>query len=294
MDVQKLTKIIHQQLILDDISFSLPKGEIVGLVGRNGTGKTTLLRTLAGQYISEKGEIIIEGSNILTSPMFKEEIFYIDEKANFFASYTLDQLYRFYSYVYPQFDHIMYQELMSTHHLQRTMRFKSISKGMQGLFKMILAISSKASYLLLDEPFDGLDIIVRKEVIALLVGYIEETGNTALIASHDLSELDHLVDRVFFLKGAALSLGYELEKTKEQARKLQLVFKQKTIPDYIKQHTTILSIQGRVVVVLLDHYTPEVFAELQALEPLLIEELPLSLEDLFIAKLGENQKGVRG
>lgn len=291
MDVQNLTKRIHQKIILDDISFSLPKGEIVGLVGRNGTGKTTLLRTLAGQYLADEGEVWIQGTNIFVSPMFKEEIFYIDEKANFFASYTLGQLATFYRSVYPQFDEIYYQQLMKRYELTKVMRFKAISKGMQGLFKMILAIASRATYLLLDEPFDGLDVIIRKEVIGLLVGYIEESGHTALIASHDLDELDHLVDRVFFLNGATLSLGYELEQTKAQARKLQLVFKTKKVPTLLTEQTTILSVQGRVIVVLVERYTEEFAQKIKVLEPLLVEELPLNLEDLFMANVHSMQKG---
>lgn len=291
MDVQKLTKRIHQKIILDDISFSLPKGEIVGLVGRNGTGKTTLLRTLAGQYLADEGEVWIQGTNIFVSPMFKEEIFYIDEKANFFASYTLGQLATFYRSVYPQFDEIYYQQLMKRYELTKLMRFKAISKGMQGLFKMILAIASRATYLLLDEPFDGLDVIIRKEVIGLLVGYIEESGHTALIASHDLDELDHLVDRVFFLNGATLSSGYELEQTKAQARKLQLVFKTKKVPTLLTEQTTILSVQGRVIVVLVERYTEEFAQKIKVLEPLLVEELPLNLEDLFMANVHSMQKG---
>lgn len=291
MDVQKLTKRIHQKIILDDISFSLPKGEIVGLVGRNGTGKTTLLRTLAGQYLADEGEVWIQGTNIFVSPMFKEEIFYIDEKANFFASYTLGQLATFYRSVYPQFDEIYYQQLMKRYELTKVMRFKAVSKGMQGLFKMILAIASRATYLLLDEPFDGLDVIIRKEVIGLLVGYIEESGHTALIASHDLDELDHLVDRVFFLNGATLSLGYELEQTKAQARKLQLVFKTKKVPTLLTEQTTILSVQGRVIVVLVERYTEEFAQKIKMLEPLLVEELPLNLEDLFMANVHSMQKG---
>lgn len=291
MDVQKLTKRIHQKIILDDISFSLPKGEIVGLVGRNGTGKTTLLRTLAGQYLADEGEVWIQGTNIFVSPMFKEEIFYIDEKANFFASYTLGQLATFYRSVYPQFDEIYYQQLMKRYELTKVMRFKAISKGMQGLFKMILAIASRATYLLLDEPFDGLDVIIRKEVIGLLVGYIEESGHTALIASHDLDELDHLVDRVFFLNGATLSSGYELEQTKAQARKLQLVFKTKKVPTLLTEQTTILSVQGRVIVVLVERYTEEFAQKIKVLEPLLVEELPLNLEDLFMANVHSMQKG---
>lgn len=291
MEIKQLTKHIDKQLILEDITFSLKQGELVGLVGRNGTGKTTLLRTLAGQYLPDKGEILIQHTDILRSPMFKEEVFYIDEKANFFANYTLDHLAQFYAAVYPQFDQHRYQTLMEQYELTSVMRFKAISKGMQGLFKMILSIASNATYLLLDEPFDGLDVIVRKEVIGLLVSYIEESGHTALIASHDLGELDALVDRVFFLKGARLSAGYELEQTKETARKLQLVFKTKQIPTVLKEHTTILSIQGRVIVVLVEQYTEQFAQQLQDLEPLVIEELPLNLEDLFFAKLNPSLKG---
>jgi ABC-2 type transport system ATP-binding protein len=169
-----------------------------------------------------------------------------------------------------------------------------MSKGMQGLFQMILAISSNAKYLLLDEPFDGLDVIVRKKVIRLLLENLSEGRRTALIASHNLNELENIIDRALLLKGSTLSRDYRLEDLREHAKKIQMVFKTKKVPEIIKQNSKALDFQGRVVTALFENFTVELESQIKDLEPLVFEELPLTLEDLFEANLSQESlvKGV--
>lgn len=295
MKVNNLQKMIDGQVILEEINFSLNPQEIVGLVGRNGSGKTTLFRTLAGHYLLDGGEVTIAGMDLAKAVEQKTQLFYIDELDNFLKYYSLKKINEFYRLAYPKFDQDRYLALLKENEFHQRMTYRRLSKGMQGLYQMILAISSEANYLLLDEPFDGLDVIVRKKVIALLLDHLATHENCSImIASHNLVELEGIIDRVLLLKGKSIVKDYSLEQMREHARKLQLVFRRKGVPAFVKEQAKLLSIQGRVVTVIFEEYTPELADQLKALEPVVMEELPLSLEDLFEANLRQEKMGSQG
>lgn len=292
MKIQKLTKTIDQQMILAGIDFELPLGEIVGLIGRNGSGKTTLFRTISGYYLADSGEVEIDGQKLSADPALREQIFYIDEMDNILKPYSLAKLGRFYRDLYPNFDFDRFIELVTKQELPIKRSYRSMSKGMQGLFQMILALCSNAPYMILDEPFDGLDVIVRKNVIRLLLESMADGKRTAIISSHNLKELENLVDRVLILKENKIQQDYLLEELREQSRKIQLVLKNKKIPAFIKENSKLLQLQGRVLVVVFDHYTKELEEQIRQLEPLIFEELPLTLEDVFEANLKKQSDDV--
>ncbi|WP_195516241.1 ATP-binding cassette domain-containing protein [Enterococcus dispar] len=289
MKISQLKKIIGTKTVLTDIDFSLNENEIIGLIGRNGSGKTTLFRTIAGNYLPDAGEITINGQNIARNSQLKSEIFYIDELDNFLKYYSFQAINEFYRAAYPKFDQDLYLQLLKEHGLNSKMLYRKASKGIQGLYQMILAIASNAKYLLLDEPFDGLDIIVRKKVIGLLLTHLTANKRCALIASHNLQELEGLIDRALLLKGQTITKDYTLENMRENARKIQLVFRARQVPPIIKENSKLITIQGRVIVAVFENYTAELAAIIKSYDPLVFEELPLSLEDLFEANLKNEQ-----
>lgn len=289
MKVQNLSKIIDQKEILRDIQFELTIGEIVGLVGRNGSGKTTLFRTLNNHYLADSGEIILQGTNLLEDPQYKNELFFIDEKENFFNPYSLKKIAAFYQLSYPKFDLDFFTKLIHAYQLPLNRSYQRLSKGMQKLFLLILAMSSKATYIFLDEPFDGLDVLVKKQMIELLLDAVGNQPISILISSHQLNELEPIIDRVMLLSQHTITQDYQLEALREHARKLQLVFKSKEIPEIVKQNSKAISIQGRVIVALFENYSDELAEKIKALEPLVMEELPIQLTDVFQANL-RNEK----
>lgn len=291
MIVKQLTKTIDHRSVLKDIEFELSESEIVGLVGRNGSGKTTLLRVLAGQYLPDTGDITIDQKSVIQHPIVKQEIFFIDEKENFLRTYSLQKIAKFYQIAYPKFNQLLFSDLVKKHEFSLKQNYRQLSKGQQALFQIILAVCSNARYLLLDEPFDGLDVIVKKEVIGLLMEHLGEHSRTALISSHNLTELENLVDRVLLLKNQSIIKDYRLEEMRENAKKLQLVFKTKKVPSVVKENSKMLDFQGRVVTVVFEHFSEELEAAIKEFDPLVYEELPLSLEDLFEANLKQHRKG---
>ncbi|MBX8938545.1 ABC transporter ATP-binding protein [Enterococcus gilvus] len=291
MIVKQLTKTIDHRSVLKDIEFELSESEIVGLVGRNGSGKTTLLRVLAGQSLPETGDITIDQKTVFQHPIVKQEIFFIDEKENFLRTYSLQKIAKFYQIAYPKFNQLLFSDLVKKHEFSLNQNYRQLSKGQQALFQIILAVCSNARYLLLDEPFDGLDVIVKKEVIGLLMEHLGEHSRTALISSHNLTELENLVDRVLLLKDQSIIKDYRLEEMRENAKKLQLVFKTKKVPSVVKENSKMLDFQGRVVTVVFEHFSEKLEAAIKEFDPLVYEELPLSLEDLFEANLKQHRKG---
>ncbi|MCZ2493549.1 ABC transporter ATP-binding protein [Dellaglioa carnosa] len=288
-EIKGLSEKIGDKDILKDINISLVLGEIVGLIGRNGVGKTTLFRSIAGQYIPDAGDILIDDQWIKEDLTLKEKLFYLDTQNNFFDSYTIDKIADFYELAYQTFDREKYNNWVIEYDLPRQTKYRQFSKGMQGLFNIVLAFSTGAPYVILDEPLDGLDVIVRKQVFQIIIDAVSEDQRGVLISSHNLEELDRLIDRAIVLKGSHIVSDYRLEDTRSEARKVQLVFKSKEIPTFVKENSRAISIQGRVVVVLFEHYSAELEAQIQAEDPALFEELPLTLEDLFRASISAKE-----
>jgi len=288
LEVKALSKQINGQSIIDDISFKWAPGEIIGLVGRNGVGKTTLFRTMMNHYVPDRGEVVVDDQNLAQVSVKQREVFFLDTQYNFLSNYSLKELPDFFGIVYPQFDRQRYTELLRHFDLNAGSQYRRLSKGMRALVNVILALTSNATYLILDEPFDGLDVIVRENIATMVIDEVADQQKGFLISSHDLNELDGLSDRVLLLKESKLVHDYNLEDVRASAKKIQLVLRDKTIPDVLKAHSQLIRVSGRVLVVVITDYTDAIDQQLRALDPVLLEELPLTLEDLFRANLAHD------
>lgn len=288
LQVTGLSKQIDGKQIIQGVSFGWAPGEIIGLVGRNGVGKTTLFRTLMNHYVAEAGHVSVDGDDIRQVPQRQQQLFFIDTQYNFLGTYRLWELPRFFGTVYPQFDTQRFTALIDQFKLNANSQYRRLSKGMRALVNLILALTSNATYIILDEPFDGLDVIVRENIATMVIDEVADQKKGFLISSHDLNELDGLSDRVLLLKDSQLVRDYNLEEIRAKAKKIQLVLNDKVIPEVLKQNSQLIRVSGRVLVVVITDYTPAIDQELKALKPVLFEELPLTLEDLFRANLAHD------
>ena len=283
--VNHLEKKIDEKQVLADISFELNPGEILGIVGRNGVGKTTLFRTMMNHYLPDNGSVAIDGEAITDSRDKFAQIFYLDQSTNPIYQSTPIKIGKYYQILYPNFDMNKYNQLLEKYQLPTKRSYRQFSKGMQGLFNIILGICSNAEFLILDEPFDGLDIIVKKQVLRLLLNEVGLSNRGILVSSHNLVELETLLDRALILKDGEIVNEYNLEEVRVSMKKMQMVFSNKNIPNIIKENATILSVRGRVVIGLFKELTPELEEQIHDLQPVLFEELPITLEDLFSSNL---------
>lgn len=285
MEVKHISKIIHNQSILTDIAFEVVPGNIVGIVGRNGAGKTTLLRSMAGILTPTRGDITIDGESIFIKPSLKEQTIFVPDSSEALKNYSTKELIYLYKSIYPKFDKEYLSDLMTRFSLEPINKIGNYSKGMKALFTLILAFATNAKYILLDEPTDGLDVIVKKQVLQILVEEVAEKDVAVIISSHRLDELEFMANDVILIKEGYVDSHYELDSMKQQYKKAQLVFAEE-FPSELAEKVYLLDHTGRVYTVLIPQNNQETEALISSCRPLLYEELSMSLEDYFVAKLG--------
>ncbi|SER75060.1 ABC-2 type transport system ATP-binding protein [Salipaludibacillus aurantiacus] len=285
MKISGLSKTIHGKHILSDINFSIETGSIIGVTGRNGAGKTTLLRTMTGILDPTKGDVTIDGYSIFKKPQTKEQVIFVPDSSEAFKNYSTKEILTLYKNIYSKFDEEYFYGLMDRFSLPFVKKTGAYSKGMKALFSLIIAFSTGAKYILLDEPTDGLDVIVKKQVLQILVEEVAAKDVSIIISSHRLDELEFMANKIIMIKDGKVDSLYEIEEMKEMYKKVQLVFKE-AMPQNLKKEVTILDQTGRVYTVIMDRNDPKLQHMIEETDPLLFEELPLLLEDIFVAKLG--------
>lgn len=289
MKIRNLTKKMDDNLVLKDVSFDLKAGEITALIGRNGVGKTTLFSTMTGIYLPDEGDVFLDEESIFKHPEVKQQLFFLEDNMNHFNTYSVQAVVKIYRQIYPTFDEAFFSELMQRFELPMKAKLMSFSKGRKALFFIILAFSINVRFLLLDEPMDGLDIIIKKQILAIIKDTVKKRGTSVVIASHRLEELEAIADRVIVLKGASVEFDYYLEDMRTDAVKIQVAFKTKKIPDFVKNNAQLLYRNGRIYTLLVTKNASSFLAELRLEEPVLLEEMSISIEDIFTVHLANDK-----
>ncbi|EAV9824568.1 ABC transporter ATP-binding protein [Listeria monocytogenes] len=289
MKIRNLTKKMDDNLVLKDVSFDLKAGEITALIGRNGVGKTTLFSTMTGIYLPDEGDVFLDEESIFKHPEVKQKLFFLEDNMNHFNTYSVQTVVKIYRQIYPTFDEAFFSELMQRFELPMKAKLMSFSKGRKALFFIILAFSINVRFLLLDEPMDGLDIIIKKQILAIIKDTVKKRGTSVVIASHRLEELEAIADRVIVLKGASVEFDYYLEDMRTDAVKIQVAFKTKKIPDFVKNNAQLLYRNGRIYTLLVTKNASSFLAELRLEEPVLLEEMSISIEDIFTVHLANDK-----
>ena len=280
---------------LDDLSMTVPKGAIYGLVGPNGAGKSTILRHLCGAYRPTSGELLLEGQPIYENPAVKKRMTMIPDDLYYFGSASTRDMMKFYRGIYPQFDTERYEKLKEAFPAVNEKRpIRRLSKGMQKQAAFWLALCCKPDYLLLDEPVDGLDPVMRRQVWSLLMGDVAERGTTVLVSSHNLRELEDVCDHVGILSHGKVAQERSLSELQGGTVKLQIAFREPEPPvlpaDLQVLHSSNL---GRIYTYIVRGTAEDVLNRFAAFNPLFQEALPLSLEEIFIYEMGGEDYAVR-
>ncbi len=289
MKIRNLTKKMDDNLVLKDVSFDLKAGEVTALIGRNGVGKTTLFSTMTGIYLPDEGDVFLDEKSIFKHPEVKQQLFLLEDNMNHFNTYSVQTVVKIYRQIYPTFDEAFFSELMQQFELPMKAKLMSFSKGRKALFFIILAFSINVRFLLLDEPMDGLDIIIKKQILAIIKDTVKKRGTSVVIASHRLEELEAIADRIIVLKGASVEFDYYLEDMRTDAVKIQVAFKTKKIPDFVKNNAQLLYRNGRIYTLLVTENASSFLAELRLEEPVLLEEMSISIEDIFTVHLANDK-----
>ena len=295
IEVKNVVKTFDGFRALDGLTLTVPKGAIYGLVGPNGAGKSTILRHLSGGYRQDSGEILVEGVPVYENPAIKRRMAVIPDELYYFGSASTRDMMQFYRGIYPNFDMERYEKLKEAFPAVDEKRaIRRLSKGMQKQAAFWLALCCRPDYLLLDEPVDGLDPVMRRQVWSLLMGDVAERGTTVLVSSHNLRELEDVCDHVGILSHGRVALERSLSELQGGTVKLQIAFKTSEpprLPDDIQVlHQSNL---GRIYTYIVRGTPEEVLARFDAFDPLFREALPLSLEEIFIYEMGGEDYAVR-
>ena len=281
LTIEKINKKFSKKIVLNNVSFSVSTGEIVALVGRNGSGKTTLLKILSGIYSQDSGEIGIEGIN---NKNIRKQLIYIPDRFDYFKNSKIKRVCEFYKLAYENFDEQYFKTELEKIKLSQTSRLSELSKGQLAIFSLILGISCRTKFILLDEPLDGIDVINTKKIVDYILD-AQSDGIGILISSHQLNALENISDKVVYLGDG---VGVSEEVNKDEYSKYQLVYQEK-IPAELRNNpdVKIISNIGRVYVVIMKGSYDATHDIIQDKDLLQYDKLPIVLEDIFLI----NSKG---
>ena len=280
---------------LDGLTMTVPQGSIYGLVGPNGAGKSTLLRHVTGVYRQDSGSVLLDGNPIYENPAAKARIADIPAELYYFLSASTRDMMRFYKGFYPRFDTARYQALKDVFtNVDENQPIRRLSKGMQKQSAFWLALCCRPEVLVLDEPVDGLDPVMRRQVWSLLMGDVAEHGTTVLVSSHNLRELEDVCDHVGILSHGKVLIERTLSDLQENVVKMQIVFQEREMPQ-LPEDLEVLHVSqvGRIHTLIIRGNATDVTNRLAVYAPILMEALPLTLEEIFIYELGGEDYGVR-
>lgn len=295
IEAKAVTKSFDGFLALNQLTMTVPKGSIYGLVGPNGAGKSTILRHLCGVYRPDAGEITVEGQPVYENPAIKERMVVIPDEVYYYGSASVREMMKFYRGMYPHFDVQRFEKLAPAFpEVDPKRPIRRMSKGMQKQAAFWLAMSCCPDYLLLDEPVDGLDPVMRRQVWSLLMGDVAERGTTVLVSSHNLRELEDVCDHVGILSHGRVVIERSLSQLQGTTVKLQVAFPDGVQPGLPQGMEVLHQAQlGRVYTYIVRGNVEDVRQQVEATRPLFVEALPLSLEEIFIYEMGGDDYAVR-
>lgn len=284
--VENISKKIQNKTVLHNVNFELHEGEIAGLVGRNGAGKTTLFSTISGELLADFGRVGLDGLEYHKIPSLHDQLFYINMPENWLSYHSPKKIKAIMKTAYKNFDETWYDLEIKRFGLNNGRQIRNYSKGMRALFMIIVSFASRAQYVFLDEPLDGLDVLIRDQVKQMIVTQVTEHNTTVVIASHNLIELDTLVDRILLLKDQTIDRTFSVEDNKN-VKKYQLAFAGDTLPAFLRDSGTIIAQTGHIVTIVFSNFIEDIGIKLAGLDFKFVEELPVGSEDIFRASFAK-------
>ena len=294
LEAKEVVKSFDGFRALDSATLTVPKGTVYGLVGPNGAGKSTIIRHFTGVYRPDSGQLLLEGAPIWENTDAKRRMVVIPDDWYYFPQASIAEMAKLYAGAYPSFSWERYEKMKQVFPLNDRQMLRRMSKGMQKQAAFWLTMCCMPEYLILDEPVDGLDPVMRRQVWSLLLGDVADRGTTVLVSSHNLRELEDVCDHVGIMNKGRVLLERSLSELQDNTVKLQVAYaaaEEPPLPEGIR--VLHRSAVGRVITYIVRGSREEVLHRMQALSPLLLEAIPLTLEEIFIYELGGADYAVR-
>ncbi len=269
------------------LTFTVPTGSVYGLIGPNGAGKTTIIKQLAGIYRQDSGDIFLDGETVYENHRAKDRIVYIPDDLYFFMNYSIAAMANFYSRIYPRWSWDRFLTLAKVFKTDPKRRLRRLSKGMQKQAAFWMGMCAMPDMMILDEPIDGLDPVMRKNVWSIIMQDVAERDTTVLISSHNLRELEDVCDHVGIMHEGRIVLEKSLDDVKGNIHKVQLAFRN-GFPEEIEKSLNIIHREGfgsvhTLIVRDEEEHIKDTAAQYGSV---ICDILPLTLEEVFIYELG--------
>lgn len=288
IEMKKVSKTFDGFKAVETVDLTIQKGSIYGLIGSNGAGKTTLIKLLAGIYRQDGGEVLIEGIPVYENVSLKQKVFYIPDQPYFLSLYTTKQMASFYKSIYPRWREERFQKLVQLFEININKKIHTFSKGWQRQIAFVLALSANPEILILDEPLDGLDPVIRKKIKNLLIQDVADREMSILISSHNLREIEDICDHIGIIHKGTLIMEKELDELKADVHKVQVAFKD-GVPKTLLNSLTILHTEkrGSVFLYIVRGDENTIAKQIRQTDPIVFDLLPLTLEEIFIYEMGD-------
>lgn len=285
--VNDVTKKFGSFKALDRLTLHVKEGSVYGLVGPNGAGKTTIIKNLVGIYTPDSGEIEIDSRKVFENTDLKNEVIYIGDDLYFYPSYSIMDMAKLYAGIYADWSWERFNNLKEVFKIETNRKARRLSKGMQKQVAFWLGISACPRVLILDEPVDGLDPVMRKNVWRIVLQDVAERGTTVLVSSHNLRELEDVCDHVGIMHKGRVVLEKALDDVKGNIHKIQVAFEGE-LPEGLRDRIDILHEEsvGRVNMLIVKGDSDEVNKKIKSYNPIICDMIPLTLEEVFIYELG--------
>lgn len=284
--IKNVTKRFERDVVLNNVDMTIQKGSIYGLLGSNGAGKTTLLKIMAGIIQQDNGDMLIEDQKVYENITLKERMVFIPDALYFFSQYTVKQMASFYRNFYSSWNESRFQQMKQLLDLDVNGKIHRFSKGMQRQVAFWLALCAMPDYLILDEPFDGLDPVIRKKIKTWMIQDVADREMTVVISSHNLREVEDICDAIGILHRGKLMLEKDLDDLKTDIHKVQLAFRdeepEEIFKDFDVMHT---EKRGSVCLYIIKGDYEAIEQEVGFYEPVVFDILPLTLEEIFVYEM---------
>lgn len=292
--IASVTKKYDDFTAIENINIEVADTSVFALTGFNGSGKTTLLNICAGIVKATSGEVLLDGKNAFDNDEERKKLFYISDNMFFPSTATVLSSARYYAKHYPEFNFNVFYAVLDIFNLSPSFSIKSLSKGMKKQVQLALGFAASPKYFLIDETFDGLDPHKRDLLKKLILEYINETGASIIIASHNLQEVADICDHVAIINGKNVILNCAIEEISDKFRKVTVQFKSPVTYETfqgINYHN--LKFGGNTAVVIVCGDVEAETEKIRALDVESIECERLTLEEVFIEETeaqGKNEK----
>lgn len=289
IEVKNVSKQFQELEALKDVSLTVHKGSIYGLVGSNGAGKTTLLKLLAGIYRQNSGDLMIDAQPVFENDALKARTVFIPDLLYFFPNYTIQDMAHFYAHIYPQWNQARFEKLGGVFNIEVKRRLKTLSKGMQRQVSFWLSLALMPDVMLLDEPIDGLDPVMRQKVKNLIIQDVAEREMTVLLSSHNLRDLEDICDYIGILHQGEMLIQKDLDDLKADVHKIQVAFSGEIPPALLQDMQPLYQEKrGSALILIVRGVYEDIIRRIRSYHPAVLDILPLTLEEIFIYEMEDN------